>query len=1056
MLVRVLLLGLVVLVGSTSPARATGPIYYPPGGGAESFVYDVRDYGALCNDSADDTAEIQAAIDAAEATGKGGVIELPIGICIVTALNMNEPGLTLRGQTAGTSNNSTVLSCNITTGTCLTFDTSCTYCGVEDMIIATRAAPTSTVLVDGSLATNTFARDINLTSERYCTGFKNVYNLERISLQSPVAGAACRGVSAVDTRLIMSNVIGSIGANIEGMVVIEQTGAGQVDTVVMTDVEIAQGGAFTGAALKIMGTSSVNPPRWIQISNSLFEARTTGAAAGDYPIHLTNVRDFKCTNCYAQGGYRGVMISGGPGPITFANSVIGNTMREGIYHDADVVTTLIGTTVSDAGGETDNTYSDVYLSANSRNFTMIGGVVGSEALGFASNDPKYGIEVIAGADKYRFSDVVCTETFDTSCAVGLTPAAAQVALTDALALGDADWSNYVTLRAPGTVSANYTLILPTTDGAANDLLYTSDGSGTMAWRTPNAGTDITADLEEDAHCSEHDSADVDCSGETIILAANSVDAANVAFNYAASGGEAGSATSINAASCTYGVTTDGSGVPACQTAPGTPEYTGRVMTVGGSTVDAYTMVQLDGTDDDEVIEATSSDVDMIGCSATGSSVTSGNTLVVQTAGIARCAVGTVVTGDLLKISSTSGTLDTAAATDKIVGRAITDTASGSAYVELWGMARGLIGFGDLATNVAWLAGRSGGQALIGGTGSGDDLTLTSTSHATKGTLFLNDHIELWDDFPDVTDAELVRVATWDPTIVLNGVGGVASEIIGVYFNPTINLSDAAGVAISDIKYIFGEGTIDHQNAGAAYAATTYLFDAEVINQASVAGGSPQAMNVFRAATTNRYTPATSSGTLSVLRGFWANNIVDTTGAGQLTVTAMTDFASAPNIKETAGTTIVTTLKGFDFAPGVTGSPTITTMVGLDIAALTQATTNIGIRNADTTVNTPATSTMSVVGSTISAGQTVTMLDNTSGGSLTLTAAPTIADGVNGQILYVFNGSTNNVVISDQGTLASSNLRLSATTITLGTRDSITLMYSTTIGDWIQIAQQNVL
>ena len=35
---------------------------------------------------------------------------------------------------------------------------------------------------------------------------------------------------------------------------------------------------------------------------------------------------------------------------------------------------------------------------------------------------------------------------------------------------------------------------------------------------------------------------------------------------------------------------------------------------------------------------------------------------------------------------------------------------------------------------ALLAGRSGGQTLIGGTGSGDDLTLQSTNHATKGSI----------------------------------------------------------------------------------------------------------------------------------------------------------------------------------------------------------------------------------------------------------------------------------------------------------------------------------
>ena len=43
---------------------------------------------------------------------------------------------------------------------------------------------------------------------------------------------------------------------------------------------------------------------------------------------------------------------------------------------------------------------------------------------------------------------------------------------------------------------------------------------------------------------------------------------------------------------------------------------------------------------------------------------------------------------------------------------------------------------DLYANYAYLPGRLGGQTLIGGTAAGDDLTLQSTSNATKGTIFL--------------------------------------------------------------------------------------------------------------------------------------------------------------------------------------------------------------------------------------------------------------------------------------------------------------------------------
>lgn len=45
---------------------------------------------------------------------------------------------------------------------------------------------------------------------------------------------------------------------------------------------------------------------------------------------------------------------------------------------------------------------------------------------------------------------------------------------------------------------------------------------------------------------------------------------------------------------------------------------------------------------------------------------------------------------------------------------------------------------DDHTIYALLAGRSGGQILTGGTGSGDDLTLRSTTNATKGDIILND------------------------------------------------------------------------------------------------------------------------------------------------------------------------------------------------------------------------------------------------------------------------------------------------------------------------------
>lgn len=76
--------------------------------------------------------------------------------------------------------------------------------------------------------------------------------------------------------------------------------------------------------------------------------------------------------------------------------------------------------------------------------------------------------------------------------------------------------------------------------------------------------------------------------------------------------------------------------------------------------------------------------------------------------------------------------------------------------------------------------------------------------------------------------------------------------------------------------------------------------------------------------------------------------------------------------------------------------------------------------------------------------------------VTLTSVPTVANGIDGQLVVLVNTSANAVTVQDQGTLAGSNLRLSTATFVLGQRDNLTLLYSTTVGDWIEIARTNVI
>jgi Major tropism determinant N-terminal domain len=188
-------------------------------------------------------------------------------------------------------------------------------------------------------------------------------------------------------------------------------------------------------------------------------------------------------------------------------------------------------------------------------------------------------------------------------------------------------------------------------------------------------------------------------------------------------------------------------------------------------------------------------------------------------------------------------------------------------------------------------------------------------------------------------------------------------------------------------------------------------------------------------------------------GFRANILVDRLGSGAFTLTSLVDFQSAPSV-DTGNT--ATTRKGAEIND-VAGAGTVTTNIGVDIAALTRGATNIGIRNAATRVETPTTQNITAATQAIVANATVKALTVSTVSNPTMTAAPTIADGVDGQIIELLNVDTvDTITLQDQGTLANSNLRLSATTVVLGPRDSLRLRYSATVGDWVQIGQVNVL
>jgi len=113
-----------------------------------------------------------------------------------------------------------------------------------------------------------------------------------------------------------------------------------------------------------------------------------------------------------------------------------------------------------------------------------------------------------------------------------------------------------------------------------------------------------------------------------------------------------------------------------------------------------------------------------------------------------------------------------------------------------------------------------------------------------------------------------------------------------------------------------------------------------------------------------------------------------------------------------------------------------------------------------TFQSAASQSIASAGTAITVDRFLCLIKNTSGGSLTLTGTPTIANGAGGEIIRVMNVGTNPFVLQDQGTLASSNLRLKTSTVTLATRDSILLQFTENssagdysgLGNWVEVSR----
>ncbi len=163
--------------------------------------------------------------------------------------------------------------------------------------------------------------------------------------------------------------------------------------------------------------------------------------------------------------------------------------------------------------------------------------------------------------------------------------------------------------------------------------------------------------------------------------------------------------------------------------------------------------------------------------------------------------------------------------------------------------------GDVHTHYALLAGRSGGQSLTGGTASGNNLTLLSTSHGTKGKIILG------------------TLSAYDQVNDRFGQG-TTSPAVGMDVRNGLNVGISAGAGTASDTNLYSStgdyttGTISCTNNSVNFTGSGTTFTADMVGHEIVTSAQRTGQRLKIATIT--------SATTGTFENVWRG----TTGAGQ--------------------------------------------------------------------------------------------------------------------------------------------------------------------------------
>lgn len=354
------------------------------------------------------------------------------------------------------------------------------------------------------------------------------------------------------------------------------------------------------------------------------------------------------------------------------------------------------------------------------------------------------------------------------------------------------------------------------------------------------------------------------------------------------------------------------------------------------------------------------------------------------------------------------------------------TGSGTQLANNWGiyidtLAKGTsLNVGLINLNPSVLQG-----PVYGGIVNGTDLVFSSTAAATKGVIrFDNPSVEFITT--NTTQTAPYAMALADATVTMNASS--TNQARGFVWSPTVSYSQTG--------FVFG-------------AAQAFVDRAIYKNTVGSGNINLGPLVAFAAVPTIQADTATITGDYT---GFQSTPTTARLTSGGLTLATVYNVLAGLTV---GANTTVTNRTGL-LVQNPTNGGILTTNIGVDIAAQTATTLAIGFRNASTSVYTPQNVTVASAATFfVPTARVIAFTCPT--GTTTITGTPSISPGQDGQVFTLINvDSADALVLRDNGTFAGSGLHLAATSITLGPRDSITLIYSTAGGGWLQISQTNVL